>query len=85
MDVVKKNLYDIFKPGDRVYRKYIDENGSNSKYEGIIVSLTNDSMEIYWDTVNGKYKPIGFTKCSIEEVFDGTSGYTPIKHRYRFL
>lgn len=79
---MKKNLYDIFKSGDRVYRRYIDENGSNSRYEDIILSLTNDSREVFWDTVNGKYKPIGFTKCSIEEVFDGTSGYTPIKHRH---
>ncbi|RLF39954.1 MAG: hypothetical protein DRN12_06255 [Thermoplasmata archaeon] len=81
---MKKNIYDVFKPGDRVYRKYIDIDGSNSRYEGIILSLTKDSMEVFWDRVNGKYKPTGFTKCSMEEIFDGSSGYTPIKHRHRF-
>ena len=73
------SLHKLFKPGDRVYRKQIDY---NENYEGIILSITNDSMEIFWDSINGKYNPIGFTRCSSEEVFDGTNEYTPIKHKH---
>ena len=77
------SLYESFKLGERVVRTYKDDSGSSKEYRGLIMAISNDSMEIYWDTVNGKYRPIdmgvAFTKCKVNEVFKGTEHYTPIK------
>lgn len=83
------SLYDIFKPGERVYRMYRDDQGNTVEYEGIILSITDEIMDVYWDTVNGKYNPQGiqknFTCCAAGEIFDGNAGYTPIKRKNMFF
>ena len=77
------SLYDAFELGDRVKRIYKDKNGKNNEYKGIVLAIDKKSIEIYWDTKNGKYRPqdmhIAFTNCPINEIFKGTEDYTPIK------
>jgi hypothetical protein len=77
------SLYDVFELGDRVERVYVDKNGQNKIYKGIILAIDNYNVEIYWDTKDGKYNPEGvdtaFTNCPIAEIFKGTSEYSPIK------
>ena len=90
-DIVKyKNgrhlsLYDLFKLGDRVKRKYTDSEGKTKLYEGIILAIEQDNIEIYWDTKDGEYKPddmdLTFTNCTIKEIFEGDDRYSPIKKR----
>ncbi len=81
------SLYEIFHLGDRVRREYRGEDGKTVEYEGLILSMSENAMEVFWDTVDGEYNPAvkGFTRCSLEEIFEGTNGYTPIKRkRYIF-
>lgn len=77
------SLYDAFDLGDRVKRIYKDKNGKNKEYKGIVLAIDNNSIEIYWDTLNGKYNPkemdIAFTNCPINEIFNGNEKYTPIE------
>jgi len=77
------SLYDVFELGDRVKRIYKDENGDIVEFKGIVLAIDSNSMEIYWDTQDGKYRPVGmnvdFTNCPVEEVFTGTKQYTPIE------
>jgi len=77
------SLYDAFKLGQRVIRTYEDEYGKKAKYEGIILAIDNKGLEIYWDTLDGKYKPedmgIAFTHCNPREIFYGNEKYSPIK------
>ena len=77
------SLYNVFELGDRVERVYINKNGQNKIYKGIILAIDEDNVEIYWDTKDGKYNPedmeIAFTNCSIAEIFNGNSEYSPIK------
>lgn len=79
------SLYEKFQPGDRVYRKINAENGKKEEYEGIIMAMDNDKMEIYWDTIDGKYDPSliddDFTLCSADEVLNGNEEYSPIKRK----
>ncbi len=76
------SLYDAFELGDRVIRKYKYKNGKNKEYKGIILAIDNNSIEIYWDTLDGKYRPtnmgVAFTNCQIDEIFKGNKEYTPI-------
>jgi hypothetical protein len=80
------SLYDAFKLGDRVKRIYIDKDGNNKAYKGIILAIDEKSIEIYWDTKNGKYRPkdmdLAFTNCNVDEIFKGTNEYSPIKKDY---
>ena len=77
------SLYDAFDLGDRVKRLLIDEHGKNKEYRGVVLAIDDNSIEIYWDTVDGKYRPgylnAAFTNCSINEIFKGNKQYTPIK------
>ena len=76
------SLYDAFELGDRVKRYYKNKHGKNMEYKGIVLAIDNNSIEIYWDTQDGKYRPedmgIAFTNCPINEIFEGTKEYTPI-------
>lgn len=80
---VKKypSLYEMFELGDRVKRIYKDGDGIK-EYKGIVLSIKNDCIEVYWDTMNGKYRPpsmnIAFTTCSIDEILKGNERYSPI-------
>ncbi len=83
----KKNnypsLYDIFDLGDRVKRVYKDKNGKNKEYKGIVLAIDKNSIEIYWDSVDGKYRPkemdIAFSNCQTKEVFSGSEKYSSIE------
>ncbi|MFO8077625.1 MAG: hypothetical protein R6U21_03155 [Thermoplasmatota archaeon] len=81
------SLYEKFQPGDRVYRKINVDNGKTEEYEGIIMAMDNDKMEIYWDTIDGEYNPSliddDFTLCSVDEVLNGTEEYSPMKRKHK--
>jgi len=86
------SLYDVFKPGDRVKRSCTNKDDEPEEYEGIIMGMDDNSMEIFWDTVNRKYRPeeidANFTNCSMDEIFKGSERYTPIrneKHKYKHI
>ena len=77
------SLYDTFNLGDRVKRIYKGENGKKMVYKGIVLSIEEDHIEIYWDTRDGKYRPedmnIAFTNCQKNEIFKGNQYYTPVE------
>jgi len=77
------SLYDAFNLGDRVKRVLYDNKGYTREYRGIVLAIDDNTVEIYWDTVDGRYRPgdmdVGFTSCSAEEVFRGNDRYSPIK------
>ena len=77
------SLYDAFKLGDRVKRRYKDENDKSKEYMGIILAIDKENIEVYWDTLNGKYRPdnmdVTFTNCSVNNIFKGNKHYSPIK------
>jgi hypothetical protein len=85
-DLKNKNfpsLYEDFELGDRVKRSYKEKNGKVKEYKGIVLAIEEKSMEIYWDTLNGKYRPndmgLAFTNCPIDEIYSGNGDYSPIK------
>ena len=77
------SLYDAFNLGDRVRRIYKDKNGKRMVYKGIVLSIDEDNIEIYWDTRDGKYRPedmnIAFTNCQKNEIFKGNQYYSPVE------
>jgi len=77
------SLYDAFNLGDRVRRIYTDKKGGPLEYRGIVLAIDDNRLEIYWDTKDGKYRPgdmdIAFTTCPLNEIFNGSEYYTPIK------
>ena len=77
------SLYDTFDLGDRVKRIYKDKDGKNKEYKGIVLAIDKKSIEIYWDTIDGKYRPenmnIAFSNCQIKEIFTGTDKYSSIE------
>jgi len=77
------SLYDVFEIGDRVIRFLKNKNGKNHEYKGVICAIDDKYIEIYWDTLDGKYRPMGmgiaFTICQINEIFRGNEEYTPIE------
>jgi hypothetical protein len=79
------SLSTYFKPGERVCRSLRNDDGELEVYEGIIMALDDHRMEIYWDTLDGKYRPEliknDFTMCSINEVLWGNEQYSPIKKK----
>ena len=79
------SLYDNFRPGERVVRRFTNESGEIEEYEGIIMAMDPDYMEVYWDTIDGEYSPDqimdDFTLCDAEEVYNGNQEYSPIKHK----
>jgi hypothetical protein len=86
--IKKKNknypsLYDIFELGDRVKRVCKEKNGKIKEYKGIVLAIDNNSIEIYWDSIDGKYRPQGmdmaFSNCQIDEIFSGTDKYSSIE------
>jgi len=76
-------LYDNFKPGDRVSRSRVDKSGKLDVYKGIIMRMNEKHLEIFWDVMDGKYRPkdieVNFTNCSLNDIFEGSDKYTPIK------
>ena len=76
------SLYNAFDLGDRVKRIYKSKNGTK-EYKGVILAIDENSVEIYWDTKDGKYRPKGmnvaFTNCSVDEIFRGSEKYSPIE------
>ena len=83
------SLYDKFKPGERVIRHYKKESGEIELYEGIIMAMDNEYMEIYWDTIDGEYNPYqiidDFTLCDANEVYNGNLEYSPIRRKKKRL
>lgn len=79
------SLYDAFDLGDRVKRFY-KENNETKELRGIVLAINNNGLEIYWDTIDGKYRPgsmnVAFTNCSIDEIYNGSGKYSPIE-KYR--
>jgi len=79
------SLYDDFKPGQRVIREYKNDSGEIEEYEGIIMAMDPEYMEIYWDTIDGEYSPDqiidDFTLCDADEVYNGNQEYSPIKRK----
>ena len=78
------SLYDVFKVGDRVKRNFYDNcSGKKLEYKGIIMAIDSNNMEIFWDMMNGKYRPkeidIDFSSSSKEEIFKGKNHYSSIK------
>jgi len=77
------SLYDIFKPGDRVTRSRVGKNGNLDVYKGIIMSMNSKHLEIFWDVIDGKYRPkdieFQFTNCTLDDIFEGSDKYSPIK------
>jgi hypothetical protein len=77
------SLYDAFKLGDRVIREYKDKFGNNKEYRGIVLAINDKRIEVYWDTLDGKYRPnnmdVTFTNCDISDIFKGNKEYSPIK------
>jgi hypothetical protein len=77
------SLYEVFELGDRVKRIYKDKNGKNKEYKGIVLAIDKNSIEIYWDSIDGKYRPddmdIAFSNCQQKEVFSGTEKYSSIE------
>jgi hypothetical protein len=83
------SLFDVFQLGDRVKITYSDKNGNLDDYSGIIMGINNDSIDIFWDTLNGKYQPQKieniFDKLKLNDIFNGNKNYSPIKkERYIF-
>lgn len=79
------SLYDAFKPGQRVIREFKKESGEIEEYEGIIMAMDPEYMEVYWDTIDGEYSPDqindDFTLCDADEVYNGNREYSPIKRK----
>jgi len=77
------SLFDIFVLGDRVKRVRKDKDGKTSEYRGTVLAIDKNSIEIYWDTLDGKFRPTGiditFTNCSVDEIFKGNDLFTPIE------
>ena len=48
------SLYDAFDLGDRVKRIYKDKDGKEREYRGIVLAIDDNSIEVYWDTKDGK-------------------------------
>ena len=76
------SLYDVFRLGDRVKRKCKYHDGKQGEYTGIVLAISKDSIEVYWDTRDGKYRlkdmDIAFTLCSADDIFKGDECYSPI-------
>ena len=83
------SLYDAFQLGDRVMRIFQNKYGKKTEYKGVVLKIEKNSMEVYWDTKDGKYIPcdmdISFTNCKVEEIFRGDGNFTPIKKEKNFL
>ena len=77
------SLFDVFKLGDRVKITYSKNNGNLDDYSGLIMGIYNDNIDIFWDTLNGKYQPQKiknmFTNCKLNDIFEGNKNYSPIK------
>ena len=77
------SLFDAFNLGDRVKRTWKDSDGRIKEYKGTILAIDEEGIEVYWDTLNGKFRPeymdVAFTTCPTQEIFNGTEKYTPIK------
>jgi hypothetical protein len=84
-EVINKypSLFDVFKLGDRVKRKYKDKNGKTKEYGGIVLAIGENNVEIFWDKINGKYMPkymdLTFTNCDKKDIFNGNKKYSPIR------
>jgi len=78
-------LYEEFEPGERVVRYLRKETGEYQKYEGIIMGVDDESIDIYWDTIDNTYCPDAikedFTLLSHDEIYNGNDEYTPIKRK----
>ena len=85
-DIGYLSLYSSFNIGDRVKKKHIDNSGNKFVYEGIILSISSDFIQIFWDTCDGKYRPYdldeSFTRCTKDEIFNGNIENSPIKKQY---
>ena len=80
------SLYNAFNLGDRVKRDYKEKDGKTKEYRGTVLAIDKESIEIYWDTVDGKFRPedmgVAFTTCPVYEIFNGNENYTPIKKEH---
>lgn len=83
------SLFEKYELGDRVKRTYIDKDGNIEYYSGIIMTINNDNIDIFWDTINGKYQPQKieniFNNCTMNEILNGNENFSSIKkERYIF-
>ena len=77
----------MFCLGDRVSRIYRDNHNNFVEYEGLVLGINEEGIEICWDKQNNSCKRssldnIDFTNCSKDEVFKGNNKFTPIKIEY---
>jgi hypothetical protein len=76
------SLYESFELGDRVKRIYKNNYGEKAEYKGIVLAINEKGMEIYWDTIDGKYRckdtNIDFTHLELEEIYRGNEKYSPL-------
>ena len=83
------SLYKHFKPGDRVKRSFQEKKGKTKQYEGIIMAMDHDQLEIYWDKIDGMYCPDlienDFTMCPFDEVMNGNYEFSPVKQKKSYL
>jgi len=79
------SLYDAFNLGDRVSRVHRTQAGESQIYRGMVMAIDKKSIEVYWDTMDGKYRPnnmkVAFTTCQIDEIFGGDGNYSPIRKK----
>ena len=83
------SLFEVFHLGDRVKRTIVDKDGNTDEFSGIIMAIYNDSIDIFWDTVNNKYSPQEidnlFNNITINDIFNGSDRFSPVKKdRYIF-
>ena len=82
-------LFDLFNLGDRVNVKFINNIGEKEKYSGIVMSINKESIEVFWDKINGRYKPeknnFTFNTFDIDDILNGNKNFSPIKkNKYIF-
>ncbi len=77
------SLFEIFQLGDRVKRSYTDKDGNIQVYSGIIMDIYPDSINVFWDKVDDRYIlnyfENVFKKLTINDIFNGSNNYSPIK------
>ena len=78
-------LFDLFNLGDRVNVKFINNTGEKKKYSGIVMSINKESIEVFWDKINGRYKPeknnFTFNTFEIDDIINGNENFSPIKKK----
>ena len=76
-------LFEIFNLGDRLNCIYVNKDGKKDKYSGIVMAISKDNIEVFWDKINGIYKPekihFTFNTLEIDEIINGNQEFSKIK------